>query len=306
MTFRERLAEPRPVVLDGATGTELQRRGVDTGLPLWSARALSSEAGRDILTAIHAEYARAGAEVLTTNTFRTTQRALGRAGVQNRWVLYNRRAVEAARAGAASAGKARAGVPRTIFVAGSIAPLEDCYSCDLVPPQAECLREHLQQVDLLARLGVDLILIETMNTRREALAAVLAARAAGIDALLSLCPGDPDRLLSGEPLDDAIPRLLEASAGRVVGALLNCATPEVLARAAPVLAGLARSLPWGLYAHLGEPDPVMGWRLPERHDKDAYAAWVRDRIGEGARVVGGCCGTTPDHIAAISSRRHSP
>ncbi|HZM69559.1 MAG TPA: homocysteine S-methyltransferase family protein, partial [Candidatus Cryosericum sp.] len=136
MTFRERLAEPRPVVLDGATGTELQRRGVDTGLPLWSARALSSEAGRDILTAIHAEYARAGAEVLTTNTFRTTQRALGRAGVQNRWVLYNRHAVEAARAGAAASGGAAAGAGRSVFVAGSIAPLEDCYTCDLVPPQS--------------------------------------------------------------------------------------------------------------------------------------------------------------------------
>jgi S-methylmethionine-dependent homocysteine/selenocysteine methylase len=298
VTFRERLAEPRPVVLDGATGTELQRRGVDTGLPLWSARALDSEAGRDILAAIHGDYARAGAEVLTTNTFRTTQRALGRAGAENRWVLFNRRAVEAARAGAA-AEKARAAP--TIFVAGSIAPLEDCYSCDLVPPQADCLREHLKQVDLLARLGVDLLLIETMNTRREATAAVLAARAAGIDALLSLCPGDPDRLLSGEPLDDAIPRLIEASAGRVVGVLLNCATPEVLALAAPVLARLARSLPWGLYAHLGEADPVTGWRLPERHDKEAYAAWARDRLDEGARLVGGCCGTMPEHIAALGS-----
>jgi S-methylmethionine-dependent homocysteine/selenocysteine methylase len=301
MTFRGRLAGTRAVVLDGATGTELQRRGVDTGLPLWSARALSSEAGRDVLKAIHADYARAGAEVLTTNTFRTTQRALGRAGVQDRWVLFNRRAVEAARAGAASSGEAPDAAPRTIFVAGSIAPLEDCYSCDLVPPQADCLREHLQQVDLLAHLGVDLILIETMNTYREARAAVLAVRAAGIDALLSLCPGDPDRLLSGEPLDHAIPRLLEASKGRVVGLLLNCATPEVLARAAPVLARLAGSLPWGLYAHLGERDPVTGWRLPERHEAQAYAAWVRDRLDEGARLVGGCCGTMPDHIAALES-----
>jgi S-methylmethionine-dependent homocysteine/selenocysteine methylase len=291
MTLRDRLAVPRPVILDGATGTELQRRGVDTGLPLWSARALASARGREILAGIHADYAAAGAEVLTTNTFRTTLRALAKAGCANRWVLFNRHAVEAARAGARA---------RPVFVAGSIAPLEDCYSCDLVPPQAECLREHLRQVDLLARLGVDLILIETMNTRREALAAVLAARAAGIDALLSLCPGEPDRLLSGEPLADAVPRLLDVAAGRVLGVLLNCATPEVLARAAPLLARLAGDLPWGLYAHLGERHPVTGWRLPDRHEPMAYAEWVRDRFAEGARLAGGCCGTTPGHISAIA------
>jgi homocysteine S-methyltransferase len=142
-----------------------------------------------------------------------------------------------------------------------------------------------------------------MNTRREALAAVLAVRAAGVDALLSLCPGRPDALLSGEPLADAIPRLLEASGGRVRGVLLNCATPEVLSLAAPILASSVGDLPWGLYAHLGEPDPVTGWRLPESHEPDAYAAWMADRVREGARLEGGCCGTTPDHIAAIARGR---
>jgi len=305
MTLRVRLAGPRPVILDGATGTELQRRGVDTGLPLWSARALASVRGREILIGIHADYARAGAEVLTTNTFRTTPRALAKAGHENRWVLFNRHAVEAARDGARVGTRAGAvanpvAAPRSTFVAGSIAPLEDCYSCDLVPPQAECLREHLRQVDLLARLGVDLILIETMNTHREALGGVRAVRAAGIDALLSLCPGKPDALLSGEPLADSVPRLLDASGGRVIGVLLNCATPEVLARSVPGLAQLAGHLPWGVYAHLGEPDSVTGWRLPDRHEPEAYSEWIRDRLCDGARLVGGCCGTTPEHIAAIT------
>ena len=308
MSLRERLSGPRPVLLDGATGTELQRRGVDTGLPLWSAGALATAEGRETLTRIHADYARAGAEILSTNTFRTTPRALAKAGHQNRWALFNRYAVEAARAGARAGGGSSTGTGGAdglspVLVAGSIAPLEDCYSCDLVPDQADCLREHLRQVDLLARLGVDLILIETMNTRREALAAVLAVRAAGVDALLSLCPGRPDALLSGEPLADAIPRLLEASGGRVRGVLLNCATPEVLSVAAPVLADGAGDLPWGLYAHLGEPDPVTGWRLPGSHEPEAYAAWMADRVREGARLEGGCCGTTPDHIAAIARGR---
>jgi S-methylmethionine-dependent homocysteine/selenocysteine methylase len=291
VNLRARLAAPGPVVLDGATGTELQRRGCDTRLPLWSARALLSDAGRRALAGIHADYVRAGAEILTTNTFRTTPRALERAGLLPRWTLLNRRAVEAAQSAA------RPGV----CVAGSLAPLEDCYEVDRVPGQQECLREHLRQADLLARLGVDLILVETMNCRREARAAVLAARSTGLDILLALCPGGPESLLSGEPLEEALPRLLDAGGGRILGVLLNCAPPEILARAVPILARRLGAIPWGLSAHLGAPDPVEGWRLPDEHAPEAYAAWMRARVEEGARLASGCCGTTPGHIARLAA-----
>jgi S-methylmethionine-dependent homocysteine/selenocysteine methylase len=286
--LRRLLALDGPLLLDGAVGTELQRRGQDVRLPLWSARALLDARGRALLADVHGEYAQAGAAVLTANTFRTTRRALDRAGLQNRWMLLNRYAVEAAR---------RAGGP---LVAGSMAPLEDCYRVEDVPPQSDCLREHLMQADLLARLGVDLLLLETMNCAREARAAVLAARAVGLDALLSLCPGNPDALLSGEPLAESLPRLVEAGGGCVAGVLLNCATPDVLERAAPIMARFARDLPWGVSAHLGEPDDTDGWRLPDDHRPEAYAAWAVARRNEGAAILGGCCGTTPGHIARLA------
>jgi S-methylmethionine-dependent homocysteine/selenocysteine methylase len=287
--LRKRLASGRPLLLDGAVGTELQRRGCDVRLPLWSARALLDAHGRALLAEVHAEYAAAGAEILTANTFRTTRRALDRAGLVNRWGLVNRYAVEAARS-----------APGNPLVAGSLAPLEDCYTVADVPAQGDCLREHLMQADLLARLGVDLLLIETMNCGREARAAVLAARAVGLDALLSLCPGAPDAFLSGEPVADRLPRLLEAGGGRVAGVLLNCATPEVLERAASGFARLASALPWGMYAHLGEPDDRDGWRLPDDHRPGAYAEWGAARRREGATILGGCCGTTPEHIASLA------
>lgn len=294
-TLRQRLSGRAPLLLDGATGTELARRGVDTGLPLWSAHALADARGRAVLEAIHGDYARAGASVLTTNTFRTTPRALARAGRENDWTILNRRAVEIARA----AGRVNPDAVAPL-VGGSIAPLEDCYRPDLVPTQADCRREHLRQADLLARLGVDLLLIETMNTMREACAAVAAARAVGLDALVSLCPGAPDALLSGEALSDVAPRILDAGGGRVVGLLLNCAGPELLARALPTLAAAAAGLPFGVYAHLGEPDPFTGWRLPKEHDTEAYARWSEACAHAGARLLGGCCGTTPAHIEAIA------
>jgi len=299
-TLRERWIGPKPLLLDGATGTELARRGIDTGLPLWSAHALASEHGRTVLAAIHADYARAGAAVLTANTFRTTPRSLARAGRENDWTLLNRRAVGIARAAATAARPGAAPL-----VAGSIAPLEDCYRPDLVPPQADCRREHLRQADLLARLGVDLILIETMNTTREAVAAVAAARALGVDALVSLCPDASGALLSGEPLAEAVSRVLDAGGDRVAGVLLNCAGPDILEAAVPALRAAVGGLPFGVYAHLGEPDPVTGWRLPREHDPESYAAWAGRCVREGARLIGGCCGTTPAHIAAIARRLSS-
>ncbi len=290
------IARPRPVLLDGATGTELARRGVDTTLPLWSARALFDDRGLETLTKIHEDYARAGAEILVTNTFRTTARTLDRAGRSGSWREANRRAVACARAGS----QADAGAGRVCLVAGGIAPLEDCYRPDLVPPRDECRREHRLQAELLASLGVDLILIETMNSFREAEAALLAAIETGLPVLLSLCPRPPHHLLSGEPLETTVPRL--AATGRDVlrGVLLNCTTPEALEQIFPRFVPLAPAMPHGLYAHLGEPDDVTGWRMPERHEPGRYAAWMERRIEEGARFVGGCCGTTPDHIAALA------
>ena len=291
------LDRSRPVLLDGATGTDLTRRGIDTTLPLWSARALFDDRGLETLTRIHADYARAGAEILVTDTFRTALRTLGGAGRSDSWREANRRAVACARAGASEAEEGS----RPPLVAGGIAPLEDCYRPDLVPPQADCLREHRQQTELLASLGVDLIFIETMNTVREAEAALLAARGTGLPVLLSLCPSAPGSLLSGEPLAPAVPRLAAIGGEALGGILLNCATPEALDRLFPEFARLDPVLPHGLYAHLGEPDDVSGWRLPERHEPDKYAAWMETKINQGARLIGGCCGTTPDHIAALTA-----
>lgn len=300
------LSRPRPVLLDGAVGTELARRGLDTTLPLWSARALLAEPGLETLARIHEDYARAGAEILVTNTFRTTRRTLGRAGQSAAWPSLNRRAVECARIGATAgtgttAGTGPAGASgRVCLVAGGIAPLEDCYRPDLVPPQPECLAEHARQAELLAGLGVDLIFIETMNCFREAEAALKAARGTGLDVLLSLCPRPPGHLFSGERLEDAVPRLVETGGPGLRGILVNCATPAALEVVYPGFARIAPGLPHGLYAHLGEPDDVTGWRLPEYHEPGAYAAWMERRLDEGARFAGGCCGTNPGHIEALA------
>jgi len=104
MRFEDRLSSPQPLLLDGATGTELNRRGVDTGLPMWSANALLTDAGQDVLRQIHADYLAAGAEILTTNTFRTHRRALAPSGNSGRALELTRRAVDIARLAVREAG----------------------------------------------------------------------------------------------------------------------------------------------------------------------------------------------------------
>jgi homocysteine S-methyltransferase len=156
------LAAGRVLLLDGATGTELQRRGVDTGLPLWSARALVE--APDVLRAIHADYIAAGADIITTNTFRTHGRTLTRASLGERTRALTPLAVKIAREAAQQADL-------KIFVAGSMSPLEDCYSPQLVPPDGELWIEHAEMARDLAQAGCDLLLVETMNTIREAVIA---------------------------------------------------------------------------------------------------------------------------------------
>ncbi|MEK9139284.1 MAG: homocysteine S-methyltransferase family protein, partial [Bacteroidota bacterium] len=123
------LASRTPLILDGAMGTELQRRGVDTGLPLWSANALMVHP--EVILQIHKEYIEAGADIITTNTFRTTRRTFQRANLPDRSHALTKTALKLAQ-------QARESFPdRQLLVAGSIAPVEDCYRPDLVPSEKE-------------------------------------------------------------------------------------------------------------------------------------------------------------------------
>lgn len=294
MHFLERLAQPRPLLLDGATGTELDRRGVDTRLPLWSAGALLS--APQVLEAIHADYLRAGAEILTANTFRTHRRSLAKAGLGERAGDLTRQAVAIARQAAAAPGAG----PR--FVAGSLSPLEDCYSPALVPPAAECEREHAEMAAELAAGGADLILVETMNTIREAAAATRAARATGLPVMTGFVCGSDGRLLSGESVAEAVRAIAPLGA---VGLLINC-TPattieapfQELRQAAQLLAAPARPRV-GLYANIGHTDSIKGWESTADVDPAEYARLTAGWLAQGAGLVGGCCGTTPAHIAAV-------
>jgi len=283
-----RLRGPAPLLLDGATGTELERRGVATRLPLWSAAALDTHP--EAVRAIHADYVAAGAGALTANTFRTQRRTLALGGMGDRAAELTARAVALARDAAGD----------DVLVLGSAPPLEDCYHPERVPDDVALAAEHAEHARNLVGAGVDAILVETMNTIREARAAIRSASDAGAPALASFVCWDGARLLSGEPLADAA---AAAAAAGACAVLVNCLPPSNVAACLDVLA--AQPLPFGVYPNLGEPEDVHGFRRREDLAPEALASLAAGWLERGVRAIGGCCGTTPAHLAAIAARVHS-
>ncbi len=277
------------VLLDGALGTELERRGISTPLPLWSAQALLDSPGT--VRTIHEEYVRAGADILTACTFRATPRALAKTGQAAETGRLIQRAVSLAREAAE-----RERGSREILIAGALAPLEDCYRPDLVPEPAQAEREHAEQVVRLGRAGVDLILVETMNTIAEAKAALRGAKPSGLAVMVSfVCKGGPE-LLSGESLADAV-RAVEPFKPDAI--LVNCVPPEIVIGCLEEMARVTR-IPTGCYPNVGHADMVSGsWSFDSEWTPERFGQAARKWVARGAQVIGGCCGTSPDHIRAL-------
>jgi len=272
-------------LLDGAVGTELARRGVPTRGGLFSAAALLDERGRAALRDVHRDYVDAGAEVITAATFRTNRRALAAAGLESRFPELARLSVREAREAAGKRAR----------VAGSMAPLEDCYRPDLRPAPAQASREHLEHARALAGAGCDLLLVETVAAADEGLAAVAAAAATGLPVWVAVMATPGGTMLDGSDLGSFFRRAVAAGAG---AALVNCTPPDGvdLALGAAASAGV----PFGAYAHLGEVDPAVPWGNAPELSPDEYVRRALRWIERGATIVGGCCGTRPAHIRALS------
>jgi len=284
------LAAKPLLILDGAMGTELQRREVDTGLPLWSANALMVHP--EVIRQIHMDYIEAGADIITTNTFRTTRRTLRRGNLPDRSLQLTNMAVAIAR-------QAReAYTDRETLIAGSMAPLEDCYRPDLVPGDADLNAEHAELASRLADAGVDFLLVETMNTIREAYAACSAAKATGKEVVVSFICNDKGTLLSGESVEDAVKTVSALSPSAFS---INCVSPHHIMRAAAELKR-ATHRPFALYGNVGLPESNKhGWEFTHDVLEDEYARCALEWRRLGASIVGGCCGTSPAYIRAVAS-----
>jgi S-methylmethionine-dependent homocysteine/selenocysteine methylase len=286
------------VLLDGGTGTELRARGVEVPshvTSIWSAKALLD--APEVVVRLHRDYIEAGADVITVNNYAVTPPLLAREGLQDRVEELTVRAADLA-------ARARDESGRPVRIAGSMPPLDTSYRPDLVGDDRTILADYRR---IAAALGsrVDLLLCETMSSSREAVAATRAARETDREVWVSwtLQGNRPDHLPSGETVPEAYRAVADLGAHAY---LVNCCGANFVTRAMATLAGLT-DRPVGGYANSADVVPAAegdrpaapeeGIRKPL--DVEGYAAAAARWIDAGARIVGGCCGTGPAHIARL-------
>ncbi len=286
------------LLLDGGIGRELRFRGVELPETIWAAGSLLSDPG--IVRQVHLDYIRAGADIITTNTYGVIRSDLAKEQLEDRFAELNILACKLAL-------EAREKSDRKIIIAGSLPPLRGSYRPDLVGPVEEILPLYMEQAHILAPY-VDMFLCETMSSRREGYAAAQAACSTGkpVWVAWTLHEDRSGRLRSGESVQEAV----NALAGLAVsGYLANCCAPQSVTRFIPQIAG--SDVPWiGGYANTFTPIP-QNWTLggeketdglltlSSELDPESYCRHVSDWLAAGATVVGGCCGTRPAHTAAM-------
>ncbi len=282
-----RLLRREVVILDGAMGTELARRGYSQGPPEAAVRDAP-----ELVRAIHRDYAAAGARVLLADSFGAAPQRLSLHGIDDYGNLL-RRAVELVREGASEAG-------REIVVSASLGPTGE-FSYPLGRRLSGWFREQYRRAgDELLAAGVEAVFLETFGDLGELKQAVLALRE--LDAALFLTaqvtPGDDDRTLTGSP-PEVVAAVLDDLNVDAVG--LNCSTgPRGLLDPLRRLAAATRK-PLVVEPNAGLPRTnAVGavYDLPP----EEFAHELEPLVEAGAVLVGGCCGTTPEHIAALTER----
>ncbi len=303
MDIGERLAQGTVVVMDGGTGTEIQRRGGRMDDAVWCGSAHMEDP--DLVRTIHEDYLRAGAEIVIANTFATSKAVLDAAGRGGEFVESNRRAVELA----VQARDAAAGKPT--WVAGSMSAMLPLGETDAGGPRRGTEADYRAQAEILAHAGADVLVAEMMLDLAGATPLVRAAAAAGLPLWVGFSASraaagaltgyqSPGSYL-GRPAGDFGD--LVAGVLAVGGTLAGVMHSEVDVTG-PALAALARHWdgPTMAYAETGHFTQPY-WQFEEAASPEEYAGavagWVADH---GVQVVGGCCGTGPDHVRALADR----
>src|SRR5579872_2489801 len=287
--FREQL-ERRVLVADGAMGTALYAKGVFINRCFDELNLSLPALVRDV----HQEYIKAGAEILETNTFGANRKRLAAFGFGEKVRLINQAGVRIAREAARDQA----------FVAGAVGPL----GIRLEPLGPTSLGEargfFREQIDALVESGIDLLVLETFRDMSEIREAIWAAReSAGEDIVIvaQVTIEDDCNLRDGTSVEDYTRKLDELPVD-VIG--LNCSSgPKVMLEAIEKMVAYT-SKPLSAMPNAGLPTTVEGRNL-YLCSPEYMAQYARRFLMAGVRVIGGCCGTTPEHIRQMKSEARS-
>ncbi|MGD0877761.1 MAG: bifunctional homocysteine S-methyltransferase/methylenetetrahydrofolate reductase [Anaerolineales bacterium] len=277
-------SSPTPLLADGAMGTLLHSRGTPFD-KCFDELNLSNPAA---VCGIHAEYLEAGAQILLTNTFGANRFKLSQYGLQDKLEAINRAGVELA-------CQAAGGLA---FVAGDIGPLGVRIAPfgRVQPEQARAA--FAEQAQALVKSGVDLIVIETMSDLFEIQAAIQAVHeaATGLPVIASVTFTRDDRTLLGDS-PEKVARTLVKAGPDVIG--VNCSGgPAQLLRLLKAMHAAVPSAKVWVKPNAGWPEQVGG-RIMYPADPDYFGDYAQAFCEAGASIIGGCCGTTPEHIKAM-------
>jgi len=285
----------KTLLADGAMGTMLHTRGVSFAKCFDELNLTNPAAVADI----HREYIEAGAQLIITNTFGANQFKLGKHGLRNKLIEINCAGVELAKRAIAASYK------DNVLVAGDIGPLGVRIApYGRVQPEEACTA-FAEQIKALADAGVDLLVIETMSDLTEILEAIKAAKqTCDLPVIASVTFTRDDRTLLGDDPIKVAHKLKDAGAD-VLG--VNCSGgPSQLLRILKQMKHAVpdRSAKFWVKPNAGWPEQVGG-RIMYPADADYFGEYALSFREAGANIVGGCCGTTPQHIAAMKKALES-
>ncbi len=286
MVFNKFLKEIQVVLFDGAMGTELARRGLEMS-------AVNNISNPEHVLEIHREYIKAGADALITNTFSTNRISMELHGLNMDIDEVNLAAVRLARQ-AAENGQ---------FVFGDIASTGKLLEPYGEYTEGQFYRNFKEQAAILARGGVDGLIVETMMDLREAVCALKACKdAANLPVIISLTfatTSKGGRTAMGNSAAE-IAMTLEKQGADVIGANCGDLDPGEMAKIAEMYKE-ATALPVMVQPNAGKPVLVNNQAKYEMKPEQ-FADGLMKCIDSDASIIGGCCGTTPDHIRAVAEK----
>ena len=298
------------VVLDGALATELERRGCDLNDPLWSAKVLLEQPER--IGAVHTDYFEAGADCAITASYQASVEGFRRRGLTTEQALgLIRRSVTLARDArdrfweqpAHRVGRSKPLVAASVGPYGAFLADGSEYRGDYPLTEDQLVDFHRPRLRALVEAGADLLACETIPCLREAAALVrLLAECPQVHAWISFSARDGEHLCSGERLDEGA-RWLDGQA-QVAAVGINCTAPRHVA----ALIGILRrncGQPVVVYPNSGEAYDAATKTWSGAARPGEFGRWAGEWFQAGARIIGGCCRTTPEDIRAVARLRAS-
>jgi len=270
----------KPLILDGAMGSYLQQKGFATNGVLWTTSI--NHTYPDVIVQTLLEYIEAGADIITTNTFRTNPASLAKAGISSA-SEFVKQAVELA---------IQASFGNNVLIAGSNAPAEDCYQTERTLSKNELEKNHKYHIDLLAHSGVNFILNETQSHFDELHIICDHCDRNNIPYVVSVYVNDTFKILSGESLESVLAFLQDHD---VLAIGLNCISPTTFLK---IIGSIELPEHWGFYLNCGSGEPtdkIINCGI----QPDEYLETVEKSMLYNPSVIGSCCGSNPSHTQKI-------